>query len=356
LKELWIEISEDLPEATRQSLMAAAAEAADVLVVSFRDLNIAKAFKKPIAGAFDGADIRTVEFVEPNVMVPAGVSSEELAAKVTVNSGGDEAKVTKAAKLGSKYVIIKCTNWKTIPLENIIAKTRKTSKVIVEVSNPEEAKLAIETLQLGADGVIYRPSRTEDIARVARVLKEEAVKIELAEGEVVRLQPIGMGARVCIDTCDLMRPREGILVGSQSSGLFLVESEATVNPFVEPRPFRVNAGPVASYVLAPSNRTRYLSELKAGDEVMIVDAEGNTRTTNICRVKIEWRPMILLEASSQGRKFNIILQNAETIRLVTEDGSKSVSEIKPGDKILMRTEAGGRHFGMKVDEESVIER
>ena len=125
---------------------------------------------------------------------------------------------------------------------------------------------------------------------------------------------------------------------------------------MEPRPFRVNAGAVASYVLTSSERTRYLSELKAGDEVMIVDSEGNTRTTNVCRVKIEWRPMILIEATSQGRKFKSILQNAETIRLVTTEASKSITEIKPGDKVLMRTEMGGRHFGTKVDEESVIER
>jgi 3-dehydroquinate synthase II len=128
------------------------------------------------------------------------------------------------------------------------------------------------------------------------------------------------------------------------------------NPHVEPRPFRVNAGPASSYILATPEKTRYLSELKAGDEVLAVDSEGNTRTTNICRIKIEWRPMMMLQAKSEGRNFTIILQNAETVRLVTREGSKSISEIRPGDKILTRVETGGRHFGIKVDEESVIER
>ena len=196
----------------------------------------------------------------------------------------------------------------------------------------------------------------EEIIAVANIIRKLPTKVELTEAEVVRLKPLGTGARVCVDTCDILRPREGVLVGSQSSGLFLVESETMENPHVELRPFRVNAGAAASYLLASLDRTRYLSELKGGDEVMIVDSEGNTRTTNVCRAKIEWRPMILLEAKSTGRNFNIVLQNAETIRLVTVHGSKSISEIKPGDKILMRIETGGRHFGTRVEQESVIER
>jgi len=64
----------------------------------------------------------------------------------------------------------------------------------------------------------------------------------------------------------------------------------------------------------------------------------------------------MLQAKCEGRNFTIILQNAETVRLVTKKGSKSISEIKAGDKILARVETGGRHFGIKVDEESVIER
>ena len=170
------------------------------------------------------------------------------------------------------------------------------------------------------------------------------------------MKPLGSGARVCIDTCDLMKEGEGMLVGCQSSGLFLVEAEVHETPFVAPRPFRVNAGSIALYVLSSGGKTRYLSELKAGDEVLIVDREGRNRTTNICRVKIEWRPLLLVEAKCQGKTIKTILQNAETIRVVTEEGSKSVSELKPGDKVLVRLEEGGRHFGTLVKEERVIER
>jgi len=356
MKELWVHVAEDLPASTKEKLLATAAEVADVILVSSRDFNLARESNKTIAGDFDGASIRIVDFQEAIDISSVRAKSKEIAAKVTIRTGKDEARAVDAANLGSKHIILGCTDWKTIPLENMIARLRNKAKILMEVSTPDEARLAAETLQLGADGVVYKANDSEEIRAAAKIIKKTHAKVELTEAEVVRLRSLGTGARVCVDTCDLMRPREGFLVGSQSSGLFLVESETMENPHVEPRPFRVNAGPVASYLLATPDKTRYLSELKGGDEVLIVDSEGNTRTTNVCRVKIEWRPMIMVETKSGGRDFNIILQNAETIRLVTKQGSKSVSEIKPGDKLLARIETGGRHFGTKVAEESVIER
>ena len=174
--------------------------------------------------------------------------------------------------------------------------------------------------------------------------------------EVVAMKEIGTGARACIDTCDLMKPGEGILLGCQSSGLFLVQAEVHESPYVETRPFRVNAGPLSLYALTSPARTRYLSELKSGEEVLVVDREGNVRLTNVARAKIEWRPMILIEAEYGGKRLKLISQNAETIRIVTPKGSKAVTDLKKGDKILARVEAGGRHFGTLVKEEAVIER
>ena len=50
-----------------------------------------------------------------------------------------------------------------------------------------------------------------------------------------------------------------------------------------------------------------------------------------------------------------LVQNAETIRLVGAAGTKSVVELAPGDKVLVRLDSGGRHFGMSVDE-TIVER
>jgi 3-dehydroquinate synthase II len=68
-------------------------------------------------------------------------------------------------------------------------------------------------------------------------------------------------------------------------------------------------------------------------------------------VKIEKRPLLLVEAESGSSKVSLVLQNAETIRLVGVDGeSRSVVELSPGDRVLGCSMEGGRHFGMAVKE------
>jgi 3-dehydroquinate synthase II len=53
----------------------------------------------------------------------------------------------------------------------------------------------------------------------------------------------------------------------------------------------------------------------------------------------------------------VVLQNAETVRLVQPDGSLlAVTAAKPGDRILVHiAEAAARHFGTAVDE-FILER
>jgi 3-dehydroquinate synthase II len=160
-----------------------------------------------------------------------------------------------------------------------------------------------------------------------------------------------MGDRVCVDTCTLMQEGEGLLVGNSSSFFFLVQAEAKMNPYVAPRPFRVNAGPVHAYVKIPEGRTRYLSELSAGDPILVVRADGAAQAATVGRVKIERRPLFLVEAVCGDTRGSILLQNAETIRLSKADGQAiSVVMLKPGDSILAVVEKAGRHFGIKVAE------
>jgi 3-dehydroquinate synthase II len=91
--------------------------------------------------------------------------------------------------------------------------------------------------------------------------------------------------------------------------------------------------------------------------VLIVDRNGKVRSASVGRVKIELRPLILVEAEADGKRIKTILQNAETIRLVTADSSKPVTELKAGDEVLVHiAESRGRHFGVAVPDETVIER
>jgi 3-dehydroquinate synthase II len=261
-------------------------------------------------------------------------------------------------------VILDCPDWKIIPVENLIAETYGKTKLLAKVKDFKEAKLAFETLELGVDGVVINTSDPKEVVKTVssaltvktRKNEKHNSKIDLSLATISSLKQLGIGTRACIDTCDIMTEGEGMLVGCQSSGLFLVHAEVGTDLKSDPRPFRVNAGAVSLYILTPGNRTRYVSELSAGEEVLIVDKQGNTRSTIIGRVKIEKRPMIIIEAEIDEKTFKTILQNAETIRLISPEGPKSVTELNIGDNILVQRQHGGRHFGVLVEEESVIEK
>jgi 3-dehydroquinate synthase II len=277
--------------------------------------------------------------------------------RICISDKTTENLIVEAAERGASYLLINTANWRVIPLENLIARINGKSKIIAEVNNAEEAKVALDTLELGTDGVLLKADHSEEMLKTVAIVKPEALKLEMLVAKIVSAKPIGNGARVCVDTCDLMTCGEGMLVGSQSAGLFLVEAEVNENPYVASRPFRVNAGSLSMYTLGNLQTTRYLQEFKAGDEVVIVNHDGKTRKANVGRIKIEVRPLILIEAQSGDKIIKTILQNAETIRVITPKGSKPVTELKIGDEVIVHLAVkGGRHFGISVPDETVIEK
>jgi 3-dehydroquinate synthase II len=256
------------------------------------------------------------------------------------------------------YLILLGKDWKVIPLENIIADLQKEKvKLVAAVSDYDEAKLALETLEHGTDGILLSPRDISQIKKVADLLEKiKQETYQLLPATITMVEPVGSGDRVCVDTCSMMQLGEGMLIGSYSQGLFLVHSESLESEYVASRPFRVNAGPVHAYVMTPGNKTKYLSELETGDEVLTVDQEGNTKTAIVGRVKIEKRPLMLVEAEHEGVVLRTLLQNAETIRLVGKDGNPiSVADLKIGDKIMVYIDPNARHFGMAI-EETIIEK
>ncbi len=247
-------------------------------------------------------------------------------------------------------IILDSSDWTVIPLENLIAKFRNSgTKVFACASDKEQAKLYMQTLEKGVDGIVVSTDDPNAIRKFASIVSGTS-DVELSELEVLSVKNIEMGDRVCVDTVSIMVPGEGMLIGSQASCLFLIQSESEDNGYVAARPFRVNAGAVHAYVMGPEGRTRYLGELRSGEPVVLVNRDGTTRLSSVGRCKIEQRPLVLLTATDGQNTYSTILQNAETVRLVTKDGSISVSAVKKGDKVLGRLESGGRHFGMKIDE------
>jgi len=261
----------------------------------------------------------------------------------------DKSDEKKAARSPADVVLIlQMKDWTIIPLENILA---QRENVMVEVSSAEQARTVIETLEKGADGVVLDTNDINEIKRTVAMVHAALPHIELASAEVTSTEVVGMGDRVCVDTCSNMVPGEGMLVGNASTGFFLVQAECVENPYVETRPFRVNAGPVHAYLLVPGGKTKYLSELRVGEEVMVVHHEGRARPAYVGRSKVERRPLMLVKAAVEGREISTMVQNAETIRLVQPGGdSVSVASIKPGTKLLVHLGEAGRHFGMKIEE------
>jgi 3-dehydroquinate synthase II len=255
------------------------------------------------------------------------------------------------------YLIVVGTDWKVIPLENMIAGLQGTEvRIISGVKTAGEAELALSTLEHGADGVMLDSTDLSEIKRVQKAVEiSEKGRLELEAATITKVKAVGMGDRVCVDTASMMSLGEGMLIGSQAKGFFLVHSESEDSPYVAARPFRVNAGAVHAYIKV-GDKTRYLSELKSGDEVSIVSKDGETRAAIVGRSKIEKRPMILIEAEAGGLRISILLQNAETIKLVSPGGKPiSVADLKEGDQVLVHLEESARHFGMSI-EESIIEK
>ncbi len=223
--------------------------------------------------------------------------------------------------------------------------------LFVEAASVEEARTFLGILERGVDGIIITAPELKAVKEILRLVKGLSPTEELVAATVTGVKPLGMGDRVCVDTCSNLGPGEGMLVGNSSAALFLVHAESLENPYVAARPFRVNAGPVHAYIRVPGGRTRYLSELAAGDEVLVVNYQGQTSPAVVGRVKIERRPLLLVTAEVEGRQLSTILQNAETIRLTRPDGTAvSVVQLAPGDQVLVALEEAGRHFGYKVTE------
>jgi 3-dehydroquinate synthase II len=289
-----------------------------------------------------------IKTVEKNGDIKPGIDVEF----IDITGKADENKA--AAVPENKIVVLRMLDWTIIPIENLLA--RRGKNIMVQVENSKQAKLMVEILEKGVDGVVLNTTDVNEIKKSAEIISGISEKVSLVEATITNIKQLGMGDRSCLDTCTQMGLGEGILVGNTASGFFLVHSESIDNPYVASRPFRVNAGAVHAYTLAPGGKTKYLADLKTGDEVLVVDFQGKSQTAYLGRNKIEKRSMMLIEAEAEGQPISLVMQNAETIRLVSPDGKAiSITSLKPGDKVLGRIEKAGRHFGMQV-EETLIER
>lgn len=317
----------------------------------------------------------------------------------------------KAAKADG-IVVVDAEDWRVIPLENLVAARRDRPGTLFALARtPQQAALFADTLETGVHGIVLAPESPQAIVETDQELRKRwrppqpvptvAVAAQgihvvgesaaatpsdepqmaqipqrtdpasapsassvagpaAANGEarpflepatVTSVQDGGMGDRVCVDTTSLFRDGEGLLVGSTARSFCLVHAETLKAEYIQPRPFRVNAGAVHMYLFAPEGKTRYLSELAAGQPVLAVHPDGIHRVLTVGRAKIERRPHTLVHwRTAEGRSGHAMLQTAETIRLVAPDGAAvAVTDLQPGQLILVHGEEAARHTGLPVD-------
>ena len=272
-------------------------------------------------------------------------------------SNADIENVLTISKKGLDFVIIEVKDWKIIPLENIIAKLHKIhTKIFAIARNTKEVRKMFSILEVGVDGVIFSTSSINEVKEAMVYLGTRS--FEMKQAKIIEIKEVGDGERVCVDTASILHKGEGMLIGNRSNFLFLVHNESVGSSFTSPRPFRVNAGAVHCYTLSPDGTTNYLSEVETGSEVLILNSKGEARRATVGRAKIERRPMLMIKASIGNEIGGIIAQDAETIRFVKPNGQLvSVTHLKKGDIVMAHSKpATGRHFGMEVSDEYILEK
>lgn len=306
--------------------------------VNLTDYNVAGILVNDPA-KYDGTKIPVLQLKDATIY-----SQGKKVGRILTVTSSEEMSAAMQLELGEEqYIYLKTGNWKVIPIENLIARFGDSATLMVAAQTVQEVKLAEEILEIGVDVAVVPPIVYQQLQQ------QETEHFDLEVLTVASITEVGSGDRVCVDTAAILTAGEGLLVGGTSSAFVLVEAEVAESGYVNARPFRVNAGPVSSYVLG-TKKTQYLSELRAGVTVTIVAETGKIRHELVGRVKIERRPLVLIQVEYEGKQYPVMLQNAETVRLLTADGSKGVHTIAIGDKVKGLIVKSGRHFGMSVDE------
>mmetsp|Transcript_36843 Transcript_36843/g.56416 ORF Transcript_36843/g.56416 Transcript_36843/m.56416 type:complete len:289 (+) Transcript_36843:58-924(+) len=287
-----------------------------------------------------------------------------------------------------------------IPAENLISQCQNTgTKIAAYVNRVGDVGGLARALELGVDALCIDGTASINDQELWDALIEAQSERRLAaatnvgdspdNGTVPNKSPVivtgtckritssvgkstVLADRVCIDLVQSLKCTEGCWVGSSAKITALVLSEAAQSSFVPSRPFRVNAGPVHTYVVMGDGlSTKYLSELQAGDEVLVTDViSGEERPVAVGRLKVEIRPCVQVglfppqeDEGGPGDFGQVFLQQAETVRLGQRKGDDSfirVTELEsdgsaqPVD-ILLRVVGMGTHVG-RAYSGKVVER
>ena len=255
------------------------------------------------------------------------------------------------------WLLVRCSDWTMVPLENLVAASRGTStRIAAAIDEEVELNGAAFALGGGVDAILVPGHLVNDAVTILggkwdmEETQDDGAIIE--EARILSIEGAGVGERVCVDLTRRISDGQGMAVGSISGNLCLIHGETIQSDYVPTRPFRVNAGAIHSYALMADGKTKYLSELTSGDEVAILSSSGNKEKATVGRLKVETRPLILIRFEVPGSEGQIVVQQAETVRLISpSEGAISVTQAKEGDKISILTDNRARHVGFAIPAE-----
>ena len=105
-------------------------------------------------------------------------------------------------------------------------------------------------------------------------------------------------------------------------------------PYMNLRPFRVDADGIHMYAWAPNGRTPYFSDLGVGETVLAVNTSGRARPVTVSRIKAEVRLLRLIECRAQDRTLNALLQADWHVRVSdVAGGVRNSTDIHVGDRL-----------------------
>src|SRR5438128_10360623 len=148
-----------------------------------------------IASRLEGMDILVTSRFDH--VSSAKRNKTPVALEVTIGNQKDLERISQALELRPDYLLINCSNWKIIPLENLIAEAKGRSKLLARTTSLDERRAALQTLELGAEGIAQASHDTNEILKTRDLILGEPDDISLRTATVTTVKPIGTGARVC---------------------------------------------------------------------------------------------------------------------------------------------------------------
>ncbi|MDP7197020.1 MAG: 3-dehydroquinate synthase II, partial [SAR202 cluster bacterium] len=126
--------------------------------------------------------------------------NKKLFFNILVKSNEDIKKAVEAAKLGVNVVIVETSDWKIIPIENLIAELADfPTQIFTRLENMSEAKTMFNILEKGVDGLIINLKNSINIEKILSEINDDS-NISLSNAEIIDIQNVDSGDRVCIDT------------------------------------------------------------------------------------------------------------------------------------------------------------